>query len=136
MAAGEMVSHENWDPHPGERRWYTHVQTGDRGYLVRRDGKDAIRKDVPGQELISKLSDHWQADHSARPLSPSQLASVAYAADQELCRVLGLHSKLKKWIDLHERDRALWIQGVGPKQPEIRAKLHAVVWETLKELAK
>lgn len=127
---------ENWDPHPGERRWYTHAQTGDRGYLVKRDGKDCIRRDIPGEERVHKLSEAWVCDHAHRPLNPAQLAMVAYAADQELCRVLGLHSKLKKWIDLHERDRAMWIQGVGPKQPEIRAKLHAVVWETLKELAK
>lgn len=131
-----MTSGENWDPHPGERRWYTHEKAGDRGYLVKRDGKDCIRYDIPGQERVTRLSEAWTADHAHRPLSVSQLATVSYAADQELCRVLGLHSKLKKWIDLHERDRALWIQGVGPKQPEIRAKLHAVVWETLKELAK
>lgn len=127
---------DHWDPHPGERRYYTNATTGDRGYLVRRDGRDAIRLDVPGVEKVSRLGDAWVADHAHRPLNVSQLAMVVYAADQELCRVLGMHSKLKKWLDLSESERARWIQGEPPKGPEIRVKMHAANWAILKELTK
>lgn len=130
------AQNDNWDPHPGERRYYTHAQNGDRGYLVRRNGKDHIRRDLPGEEKIVRFSDVWVADHAHRPLNVSQLAMVIYSADQELCRVMGLHSKLKKWIDLGEEERARWIQGEGPKGPDIRTRLHSAMWDVLQELSK
>ena len=96
-----------------QRVWYRSSSTGDRGYLVTRDGGAAIRLDRPG-ECIRKLDSTWIPEPAARPLRAAELAQVVHAADVALCKLLGMHKATPKaWASLTDDDRALWM-AVGP----------------------
>ena len=127
---------DDWDPEPAERAHYSHSVTGDHGYLVRRDGKDAIRLDRPGVEDIRSFdAREWVAKLDVRPLQPAQLAQVAFEADQQLCRALGLREFTKQlWLDLSQEQRRAWILK-GPQSHPDRKALYAAVTKTLKHLA-
>ncbi len=126
----------DWDPKPHERRWFTNHQTGDRAYLVRRGGKDCIRLDRPQQEIVRPLrTGEWDEDLDVRPLIVSQVARIAFAADAEFRKSLGMYGEAKLWDDLSERDRVAWLQGKGPQQKD-RQKLFRAIWGSISELAK
>lgn len=127
---------DDWDPEPAERSYYSHAVTGDYGWMVRRDGKDAIRMDRPGTEDIRTFTPtEWVAKTDVRPLQLSQLAQVAFAADRQLCRCLGLHQFAKAdWASLTQEKRRAWIEK-GPQNHPDRKKLYEVVMGTLRHLA-
>ncbi len=128
---------DHWDPTPHQRQWYSHRDTGERGYVVRRGGEDVIRENKVQYEVIHKLDHNWKEDKEHRPLNMAQLAQVAFIADQQLCRSIGLHDVARKeWAHLLEQEKAEWINGKGPKGPKIRVRLFQKVWEALKEDAR
>lgn len=128
---------DHWDPRPHEREWYSHRDTGERGYLVRRDGLDVIRENKTQYEVIHKLDHNWKEDKGHRPLNMAQLARVAFIADRELCKAIGLHDVARReWEFLSEADRSEWIRGKGPKKPQLRADLFEAVWGCLKGSAR
>lgn len=121
----------DWDPMPHERVWYSWKPTGDRGWLVVRDGVDCVRLDRPNHELIKPLSE-CRKENEHRPLTAYDVAQVAHAADRVLCRVLQLYAEPRKeWIELKEEERIRWCNE-GPKHPK-RALMYACIRETLKD---
>lgn len=106
-----------WDPPEAARVYYRHKETSDRGYLVRREGRDAIRYDRgPGvDQHIFKLSD-WNLESTAtEKYSDMQIAQVCFEADKKLCWALGqLDLSKRDWLnDLTEKGRREWMM-TGP----------------------
>lgn len=128
---------ENEDPKPHERMYYRHTSTGDRGWLVRREGRDMIRMDRGAHEELREFKPTiWVRDNETRPLTVWSVAQVAFAADRQLCRAIGLHELAKKaWLDLSENKRREWME-TGPKGPELekRRKLYEAITDSLREL--
>ena len=126
---------KDWEPSEQERTWYRHALTADRGYLCRRNGREMIRFDRPNDPHALEPYDagKWNIDREHRPLQVLQTTLVAYAADQALCRALGLHEKQREWISMSEKMRIAWIKH-GPKKPAIRGELYAAVRGILKDL--
>lgn len=118
----------NWDPDVHERAYCRHVTTGDRGWLVRRDGKDYIKLDRgPGQEhLRNWRACDWAPDVEIRKLTPSHVARVAFSADRELRSMLGHNFRAATvWLDLTDAQKKKWIEGPpgdgGPRDTLYRA---------------
>lgn len=126
----------DWDPEPQDREWYTHRHTGERGFRVVRNGKDAIRLDRPTDPFaIRSMAEEWQRDEGWRPLTVHQRAQIAFEADRALCRALGMHAEAKKgWNELSDRERNVWVE-LGPKE-DTRAGLWEVIMEWGKDLAR
>lgn len=119
-----------------EKIWYRHVVSGELGYLVEREGVEMIRLNRPNEEIYRPLrTGEWTIDRDVRPLTKHQLVRIAWAADRELCRHLGLddHGRTQ-WIDLPEEKRLAWAAGEGIKPP-IRRKLRNAILRALKDLA-
>lgn len=126
----------DWDPKPSERVYYRSTHDGQRGYMVRRNGIEAIRLDRPMEELIRELNDGWKRDEESYPLNPHRLAKIAFVADRELAAAIGdrIEPREREWIDLSERERIRFLND-GPDEGGIRDKLHLAIVECLKELA-
>lgn len=134
-----MSDQRNWEPTPAERIWYSHILTGDRGYFIRRDGKDCIRLDRPTDPYaVKQLTADWQKDETWRPITQAQRAQVAFEADRALARALGLHKESERsWINLKDEERIAWVNN-GPmrKERDPRQKLWEAIMEATKELAR
>lgn len=101
-----------WDPKPSERQYYRHRQTSDRGWLVRREGRPAIRYDR-GPDLdmhVFNVGD-WEPEREALPLlGPSQVSQICFEADKKLCWALGHHDLAKRdWLELTDKQRSKWM---------------------------
>ncbi len=96
---------DHWDPKPHERKYYRSSVDGQRGYLVRREGKDCVRLDRPMEELISQLDGSWILDAKLHVMSPHAAAKIAYIADQALCKATGEYGAKEEWIDLRDKER-------------------------------
>jgi len=125
----------DWDPRPDERVWYSHTRTGDRGFLVRRDGKDMIRLDRPGDDqAVRKLNSEWQTDHDYRPLTRHHVGQVTFEADKRLCWPLGLHSLgNREWLSLSDKERIAWMNQ-GPPDG-VRLAVWKAIVEALREIS-
>ena len=126
----------DWEPELGMREWYTHRGSGDRGYLVRREGKDMIRLDRPSDpHAVRPMSSDWLRDEGWRPITVHQRAQVAFEADRALCRALGVHEETKKnWNELSDSARIRWTT-TGPLD-EPRAGLWSAIMDELRDLAR
>jgi hypothetical protein len=106
---------DHYEPPLHERVYYRHFQTGDRGYAVRRLGKDAIRKDRPAIDDVSYNLGDWKREADEIPrFSPIQISQLCFEADKKLCWALG-HPDLAKrdWRDMTEKQRLSWTK-YGP----------------------
>lgn len=119
----------NWDPKPSERSYYRSPVDNQRGYLVRRGGKDMIRLDRPMEEILYPV-EGWKSDRGAPAVNPNQLGYVTWAADQALCRVLGVAAGTKEWIGLKEQERIKWMEE-GPGDGGRRDDLFDAISGTL-----
>lgn len=126
---------DEWDPLPHERIYYTHVLSGDLGWLVRREGKDVIKLDRPGLDEVRPFSaSDWNLRHEVRPMAPGQVAKVMFEAHKALMLALAIHDKSKvEWADLSPEKRRAWIER-GPTKPPIAAALYAAIKRTLAPL--
>lgn len=117
-----------------QRTAYRHRVSGDKGYLVSREGRDFILLDRPGDPLERPFRpDEWIAEAEHRPITPMQLTAITYAADRELCRALGLHALARReWLSVPERERIAFMQDGPPKGP--RHDLWLVIRAQLKGL--
>lgn len=126
------MNEANWDPLPNERTYYSHVMTGDLGWMVRRDGKDCIRLDRPNQEIVKVFREgEWTPNLDHRPITKLQLVQVAYEADRKLCFFLGLHGEARReWAAMREQDRLKWAAhgpGAGPGRKLLFAQIMAAL---------
>lgn len=125
---------DDWDPKPFERQWFRNRDTGDLGFLCRRDGKDVIVYDrAHGTigEMTRPISTDWIPEPKKKLMSDAQVSKVAFEADRALCMALGLHEQAKKeWLNLHEKERIRW-QKTGPSEPPPRVELYQKIHEAL-----
>jgi hypothetical protein len=120
---------EKFDPQPADRQWYRSVSTGDRGYLVKRDGKDVIRLDRPMQEVLFPKTNDWIEDVYGSLLLETQAAAIAFAADREVCRAVGLHLESRRgWQDLSDAERIKFLKD-GP--PRTSHALRGIVYDAV-----
>lgn len=73
-----------------EREWFTEVTTGERGYKIKRDGREVIRYDRgPNSPEVDFDKGRWvpQKDPE-RKLTATQVAFVLHQADLALAKVL------------------------------------------------
>jgi hypothetical protein len=97
---------DDFDPQPQDREYWRSTSTGDRGYIVKRKGVEVIRLDRPMQELIFPKTQEWIADEFGSLMLESQAAGIAFAADREVCRAVGLHLESRRgWQDLSDQER-------------------------------
>jgi len=131
----DEMNDPDWEPPEGERTWYRHTHSGNKGYLCRRNGKQMIRLDRPMDPTAIETfnSSAWLIEREDRPCTALQTTQIAYEADQALCKALSLYAKRKEWIMLDEKMRIAW-KKTGPKKPEIREKLYAAIRGVLKEI--
>lgn len=126
------MKESDWDPSPDEKTFYRSTQDGQRGYLVRRGGKDVIRLDRPMQEIIHPMNGTWVADVQIHPLTAHAVAAVAFAADRALCKAMGtvLPQKDGEWLSQKEKDRIKWMEK-GPQTDDVREDLYDAIMGTL-----
>lgn len=112
-----MPTPDNWDPLPAERQYYRSAETGDLGWLVRRDGKDRVRLDRPLQEIVRPFEEgKWVEEREWKPFSRTQVSKLQFETDKLVCSMLGLHKEGKRdWLSLKDEERIAWMkQGPGP----------------------
>lgn len=129
------MKEDDWDPAPDERVYYRSSEDNQRAYLVRRDGKDMLRLDRPMEEILRPMNQSWKSDNQVHAVNAQQLAQVAFAADRQLCRVLGRHNEATlEWLSLKEPARIKWMKK-GPCTGDIREDLFDAIMGTLGSLA-
>ena len=125
------------DPAPEARVYYRNIDTGQRAYLVLREGQERLRIDHgPNTDVVVPLDpQRWTIDKEARPLNRAHLAEIAFVADRALCVRLARHVESRvMWRDLTEEQRASFIKD-GPRafgpQPAIRNDLYRAITRAL-----
>lgn len=123
-----MSDENDWDPAPLARHLLRNAQTGELGWLVRRNGATCVKLDNPRQDVTRRyVESEWTPEVVQRPLAPIHAAMVAFEADKSLCKQLGLHAHAKRsWDKLRDGERQLFMTN-GPKAPPARAALYASV---------
>lgn len=126
---------KDYFPEEHDRRWYRH-KNGQSGWFVKVGGKPCIKWDRVNEDIIVAFKkDEWTEEKRYRPHSISQVILVAYAADQQLCRLLGDHEKSRRaWEDMTEDQRIEWCQ-TGPTNPPIRQTLYQAIMGVVREMA-
>lgn len=128
------MNKDTWDPAPTQREYFRHRLTGDLGWLVRREGREAMRFDRGDfdQTVQVRRDDKgvvvdWNAEKPPSPLNDYHVGMIAFVADVELQRHTGDIGRVKKWIDMREEDRLRWIrQGPTEDNPLRRAVYDAI----------
>lgn len=117
------------DPPEYEREWVRHATTGDRGYMVVRNGERMVKYDRPGQEMLRKYNEQqWLPDREKRPFARFHVGRVQYEADAQLCFFLGKYDRYRlKWESLTDGQRKGWIEKGPPKSQEARAMLWTAI---------
>ena len=127
-----------WDPKESQREFYRHRLTGDLGWLVRRENREAIKYDRPDHDQwvpvrrdnLGAIID-WVAESPPAPLTLHQAAIIAYEADRALDRFLGNVRKSKAWIDMGEDFRRKWVTDGPPEKGGVRRLLFDAIVEAL-----
>lgn len=134
MTDEQAVNADSHEPLKSQRVYYRHNQTGDRGYIVKREGKDAIRRDRPNVDDYTFQLGDWVAEVAdARKFTEIQIAAVQFEADKKLCWALGLPTlSRREWVDVPEKQRFDWMKE-GPKTPE-RSGLYTLIGDYLRSL--
>lgn len=123
----------NWDPKPSERTYYRSREDGQRGYLVKRDGKDVVRLDRPMEEIIRPL-DKFDPDRQRGVMSAHAAGKIAFLADRALCSAIGDYQDSKvQWLDLSDKERIRFIKN-GPDVGGFRDEFFRGVMGLLKDL--
>jgi hypothetical protein len=130
-----LTESDNWQPPDHERVYYRSRISGDLGYLCRYDGQECVQLDRPNEPIPVRFKEfEWQKVEIKRRLLPEHAACIAYRADQELCRYVGMHARAKlDWRSLSDDERAEWVKS-GPKgSPLLRQRLFGAIVEALRE---
>jgi hypothetical protein len=119
----------------GGLSYYRNAKTGDKAYLVERNGVTMVKLDRPNEEIIRRfIPEEWIPDNETKPFTRAQVAMAIKAFDQKLCHFLG-HVKLAKtsWKDMPEKERVEWIKGIGPQKPLIRQLAFQALYKVFEE---
>jgi hypothetical protein len=130
------MSLDVWDPHPGNREYFRHRLTGDLGWLVRRENREAMKRDIAGVDsyTLVRRDDKgevidWNRETPPAPLNDYHVGMIAFVADNELQRHTGDVGRVKKWLDLKEEERSRWIRQGPPEGHDLRR----AVWEAIRQ---
>jgi hypothetical protein len=115
----------NIDPPKHERCWFRHSISGDRGWLVKREGRDMIHLDRVADAVVPKDAS-WEPDQQKIELTEYQVAQICWDADAKLGYLTG-RQKRKDWYLLTEEERTRFVRD-GP-MGELRQRL----WLAIKE---
>lgn len=126
-------SETHFEPLEAARVWHRHSLTGDRGYPVKRQGRDAMRYDRgPHIDQYSFDLNLWKLEvDKVAEFSAIQIAQVCFEADKKLCWAMGLPELSKReWLDMSEKRRIAWV-GKGPLERDAgyarRARLYKAI---------
>lgn len=123
----------HYEPPIAKRVWFTHIVTGDRGYSVRRDGKDMIRYDRPMIDQVSDPRDWKPMADDVPDFSELQIALVAFEADKKLCWAMGrMDLAQRDWLNQSEAARRKWVADGPAGGSARRVALHAAIRGALK----
>lgn len=127
---------DDWTPADHERQYVYHISQGDRGYLVRRGGRDCVRLDRGATTTIRTYRPgDWVPCKDERPFIEMQIAQVALDADCKLCLFLQLHEESRRsWLSMSDAARIDWVK-YGPKDdadPK-RVELYTTIMNTLRQ---
>lgn len=130
----------DYDPPKQAREWVRHVQDGQLGWKVVRQGKTMIKLDRGAQAVeMNYRETDWIEELEHRPLNKWQIAKVAFEADKALCIALGdIAGSKREWINLRDESRQRWIdRGPSGSTPEheVRRGLFKAVMAQLAPLA-
>lgn len=119
---GSPLLRAHYEPHVDEKQWFRSASTGERGWLVRREGTTYLRLDRPSQELLRPYREwDWIAEVEHRPLTALQVAEVCFAADRALCKVLAMHDLARQeWLSLTDRKRSEFVANGPGGEPRRR----------------
>lgn len=114
---------------PPKVRWYRRRSDGQLGFMVDRHGREMIKHDRTAQDVVEPYdSNRWDPVSTDRPVNRAQVARIAFAADQQLCRMLALHGEARKeWASLSDKDRIAWVAGGPPADPPLRRELYLAI---------
>lgn len=120
-----------------ERKFVRHSTTGDLGEVVVRDGKDVVLRTVAGKELLVGYNPNdWYAEDNHHPMTKMQRAKIAFVADRELCRWLGLMRKARvDWIELTDEQKIEFCEK-GPHGTPERVRLWTFINKALEDYAR
>ena len=135
MQEAEQVLTPDWDPLDHDRCWVTHVQSGEKGWIVRRVGRVCVKLNRPSCDSTRPYrAVDWKPDLAHRPLSKIQIARIAFEADRQLLHEIGERVKSRRsWNALNEKQRSAWMDK-GPARPKLRAELYERVTSLLKDV--
>lgn len=122
------------DPTPDQRCYVRHAITGDRGYLVWRDGEQRVRLDRPQEVVLPRTSD-WHDDDDAAMFTLHQVARIAYAADRQLLSSVGQHKDARtEWLDMKEAARIAWVEKGPASEKGAVHPLRPILWKAVMEV--
>ena len=126
----------DWDPEDQDRFWLTHSIRGDKGWLVRRQGRLHVKLNRPDDTVRPYHSNEWVPDRAHRPFTRQQIVKAAFEFDRELCLLLGDRQRAsRKWAQLSDRQRRSWMDK-GPQTPAIRKKMFRLITEELESVVR
>lgn len=108
--------------------------------VIRDDGLLG-RKTKDGQQVVTDEGSterfdpkRWKVVLPPHRREKADLVRIAFEADRELCRLLGLNDKAAKdWQSLSADERSRWIL-VGPTEPPVRRRLYLATLAALEPL--
>lgn len=111
-----------------ERKWLRHAQTGDRGFLVQRDGKTMVMYDRPAAEILVPYNPSlWKEEVEPEAMGRMQAAEIAFLADRRYLYFTGEFAKAKRdWTALRDEERQAWAKA-GPGGEGTRATLFRAI---------
>lgn len=126
------------NPLPEERTYVRHFKTGDRAYLIRRNGQVLVKFDRPNDPTERAFQAfEWVPDTETRPFTRSEVAQIAHAADQRLCKALGLQREARvEWAHLLDEVKRDRVSGVGPEGNEARGGLYRAIFKFFKPMVR
>jgi hypothetical protein len=114
---------------PKDRPLYRRRTDGQLGFQ-REDGQ--IQLDRAAQVILCPMSPDWLPEARQKPLSPFEVAQVAWAADMIACRFLGVQ-KRKDWLSLTDEEKIDFSADGPPEDPAEHYELRRAIYENLRD---
>lgn len=126
---GEPEYASNYDPPENERMYFRSTNDSQLGWLVIREGKQAMKLDRAAQDLWKVYRPgEWIPEKEARPLTRMQVAAAAYEFDQKLALLFGRYDeKRTPWPSLREETRIQFMQNGPASPPAVRKDVYRAI---------